>query len=118
VARVERCRHRRAKVNISQPHHQITGIKDGFVDLVDIFQIVNPADKFEVTRAPWRVAAHGGHVFFNRLLTGRVIPGERQPDHARRHIQIFALAHIGPQIVNNRQQTAQRQGFRLIMHLQ
>lgn len=63
VTRVERCRHRRAKVNISQPHHQITGIKDGFVDLVDIFQIVNPADKLQITRAPWRVAAHGGHVF-------------------------------------------------------
>jgi len=86
VPRIERRGHRRAEVHIPQPHHQIAGVEDGFIHRVDIFQVVNTADKFQVARTPGRIAAHGGHVFVDGFLARRIVPGERQPDDARRHL--------------------------------
>ena len=82
MTRIERCRNRRTQVDIPQPHHQIAGVEHRFIDLIDIRQIVDTTDKLQVARTPWRIPAHGGHVFVDGLLARRIVPGERQPDHA------------------------------------
>ena len=118
MTRIERCRDRRAQVDISQPHHQIAGVEHRFIDLIDIRQIVDTTDKLQVARTPWRIPAHGGHVFIDSLLARGIVPGERQPDHARRHVQRRLPAYVLPQPGHRLQQRFQTQRFRLIVNLQ
>jgi hypothetical protein len=82
VTRVERRSHRRTEVNVAQAHHQIAGFKNRSVHLIEIGQVVDPANKFQVAWAPGRVLAHRGHIFLDGQLAGRVIPGQRQMDDA------------------------------------
>src|SRR3990167_6272771 len=78
MTRVQRRGHRRAQVDVAQAHDQITGLEHRAVHLVQIRQVVDPADELQVARAPGRVLAHRGHVFLDRQLAGRVVPGQRQ----------------------------------------
>ena len=96
MARIERGGHRRAEVDVAQAHHQVAGVEHRAVDLVQIGQVVDAADKFQVARAPGRVLAHRGHVLVDGQLAGRVIPGQRQMDDARRHLEVLCCAHRIP----------------------
>ncbi len=118
MTRIQRRRHRCAEIDIPQPHHQIAGVEDRFVNVVHVRQIVNAADKLEVARTPGRVPAHGGHVLVDGLLAGRIVPGERQPDDARRHLQRVLLADALPQSRDRFQQRCQVERLRLIVNLQ
>ena len=55
MARVERCGHRRAKIHIAEPHHQIAGFEDDLVNVFDRSEPVDAADEFDVARTPWCV---------------------------------------------------------------
>lgn len=52
MTRVERRGHRRAEVDVAQAHDQVAGVEHRAVDLVQIRQVVDAADKFQVARAP------------------------------------------------------------------
>ena len=58
VPRVERCRDRRAEVDVAEPQHQVARVEDGPVHVVDRVQAVDAADELDVPRRPRRVDAH------------------------------------------------------------
>lgn len=82
MAGVQRGGHRRAQVDIPQPQHQVFGVKDGVEDVVDRVQAVDPADELDVPGAPGGIITDTGHVAFDRLAGGGIVPGQRQPDGA------------------------------------
>ncbi len=117
VTRIERGCHRRTEIDIPQPHDQVAGVKHRAINLVNIVEIVDAADKLQVAWTPWRIPAHGGHVLVDGFLARRIVPRQRQPDHTRRHLQILLLAYRVPHFAHDPQQVRQRQRLRLIVYL-
>ncbi|MNV15695.1 hypothetical protein D3C71_1064270 [compost metagenome] len=118
MARVEWGGHRRTEVNVAQAHHQITGVEYCALDLIEIRQVVDAADELQIARAPRRVLAHGGHVLFDRQLTRRVVPGQRQVDDARRYLQVLGGAHGIPFTGDDTEQIGEWQLLGLVVDLQ
>lgn len=65
VPRVHRHSDRRAQIDIAQPEHNITGIEDDALHVLNRVQPVDAADEFQIARTPRRIRTHAGHVFFD-----------------------------------------------------
>ncbi|MNI04521.1 hypothetical protein D3C73_574440 [compost metagenome] len=118
MARVERGGDRCAEVDVAQAHHQVTGVEHRALHFIEVRQVVDAADELQVARAPRRVLAHRGHVFLDGQLARRVVPGQRQMDDARGHLQVFGGAHGVPFAGDDAEQVGQWQLFGLIVDLQ
>ncbi|MNS49007.1 hypothetical protein D3C72_815970 [compost metagenome] len=118
MARIQRRGDWRSEVNVAKAHHQIARIEHRALYFVEIRQVVDAADELQIARAPRRVLAHGGHVFLDGQLARRVVPGQRQMDDARGHLQVFGGAHGVPFAGDDAEQVGQWQLFGLIVDLQ
>ena len=83
MARIDGGGDGRAEIDVAQAEHQIVGVEDDAVDVVDGGEAVDAADEFDVAGAPGRVGAHGLGVLADGELGGGIVPGERQVDDAR-----------------------------------
>src|SRR3546814_6026875 len=86
----------RAEVDVPKAHHQVAGVEHRALYFVEVGQVVDAPDELQVARAPGRVLAYRGHVFFDGQLAGRIVPGQRQMHDAGRHLQILCGAHRVP----------------------
>ena len=77
--------------------------------------VVDATDEFKVARAPWGILAHGGHVFVDGELAGRIVPGQRQVHDAGGHAQVAGGADARPLRRDVLQQHRQRQLARAIV---
>ena len=118
MSRIQRRGHGRAEIDVAQAHHQVAGVEDRLADRVDVGQVVDATDEFKVARAPWGILAHGGHVFVDGELAGRIVPGQRQVHDAGGHAQVAGGADARPLRRDVLQQHRQRQLARAIVDLQ
>ena len=118
MARVDRCGHRRAEVDVAQPQHQIPGVEHRVVHGLDIGQTVDAANELDVARAPGRVRAHRLHVLVDREARGRVVPRQRQPHGAARHVDVVDRCHAVLRVEQRVHQGRQTDVPRVVMHLQ
>ncbi len=74
MARVQRCGHRRAQVNVPQAQHQVGGSEDDLAHRLDRRQAVDAANELDVAGAPRGVGAHRLHVLADGQLGGGIVP--------------------------------------------
>ncbi len=89
MARVQRRGDWRAEIDIAQTHHEIGGLEEFLIDLVDRFEAVDAADEFEVARAPRGIRADALHVSLDGLARAGIVPTERQVRGARGHLDFL-----------------------------
>ena len=82
MARINRCGYRRSQVNVAQPQDQVTGTIHDAVYLIDGSEAVDAANKLDIAGTPGRVRPHALHVLSDGQLSSRIVPGQRQMNHA------------------------------------
>src|SRR6267378_6069200 len=91
VARVHRRGYRRSQIHVAQPEHQVAGAEDNAVNFIDGIEAIDAANEFDVAGTPWRIRPHALSVFANGKLSGGIIPGKWEMNHARRHREVVKV---------------------------
>ena len=82
-------RYGRAEIDITQPHDQISGVEHDLFDVLKGRETIYPPDELDIVGAPGRIVADRGHVFVDGLINCRVLPAQRQIDHAGGDFEIL-----------------------------
>ena len=75
---IKRCRNRCAQVDIAETKHEIAGIENDALHILDPLQAVDATDKLDIARTPGSIGPHRLHIFVDGELRLRIIPRERQ----------------------------------------
>ena len=118
MPRVQRRRHRRAEVDVTQAQHQVFGVENDPVHIVHCGQTVDPPDEFDVPRTPRCVVPNPGHVPLDRLPGSRIVPRQRKPHTPAGHDQVGRPGQIPLEFAHQAQCLADRQRVRIHMYLQ
>src|SRR6185369_8457610 len=118
MARVDRCRHGRAEIDIAEAEHEVAGREDDLFDVANVVQPIDTADELDVARAPRRIGPDALHVLADRQLRRLVVPGQRQMDDARRHLHLFNRRQIGLRVDDELEQPLERDDAAIEMYLQ
>ena len=118
VPRIERHGDGRAEIHVAETEHEVAGVEDDLLHLLDGIEAVDAADELDVARAPRRVWAHAGRVFFDRELRGGIVPRERQMHDARGQFQGVERRQAGLAAREQIEQFAPRELPRVVVDLQ
>ena len=82
MARIKRRGYRRSQIDVAQSKHQVAGAEHDAAHLIDRIEAVDAANKLDIAGTPGRVRPHALHVLSDGQLSSRIVPGQRQMNHA------------------------------------